>query len=323
MGDASASDWHVIENGLDFLSSTVSDLASNREERLKYAALHLSASIEVLLKARLVQEHWTLAVADIDRTTLGSFRAGEFRSVTASQGLARLRDVAQVRVSEEQLKRVKAVERLRNRVAHFTLGDERPEAIAATLGRGLDFLLWFLGAQLRPATVGQQAALIDEVMESISSELGQIKTLVAARLDGLRDELAKCDCALVCPRCEQPALVLPADAAAHCLFCLWAPDGETAASEYVHTVLGLSQYVVVKDGCVWPIYSCFQCWAESLVDGVVVLNHPDRVWACFSCGFAGAESYVGSCSRCGTVTDRLLDGPEVCSDCAEYILGSD
>jgi hypothetical protein len=48
-------------NGLDYLKSVIEHLRDKPDQRnLKYAVLHLQAAVEVLLKARLIREHWSL-----------------------------------------------------------------------------------------------------------------------------------------------------------------------------------------------------------------------------------------------------------------------
>jgi hypothetical protein len=79
-------DWQVVQNGLDFMENAVADMAAGDEARAKYVALHLFASIEVLIKARLAREHWSLTVANIGKAT----RAGyEKRAMCAAWGRAK------------------------------------------------------------------------------------------------------------------------------------------------------------------------------------------------------------------------------------------
>lgn len=43
--------WGVFNNGLDFLESSVDYLADSSNRTLKYAVLHIFASMETLIKA--------------------------------------------------------------------------------------------------------------------------------------------------------------------------------------------------------------------------------------------------------------------------------
>lgn len=313
----------AVQNGLDFAASAVEDMANGTPDRQKFAALHLFASIEILVKSRLAREHWSLTVADADKASLEAFKKGELRSVGAAQGLKRLRGISSVKVDEQYILDVQEVEKLRNRVAHFALGGEPPEAVAATLGRGLQFLLWFLGTHMRPGALPVEDRAISGLLDEIAYRLGEIEDLVKARTDALRQTLAKINLVVTCPRCHQDAMGLSEDTV-HCYFCLFSPpDGESAAEDYVADVLGESKYRTVKHGGEWPVYQCIRCISEALVHGVMVSGRPYIKWACFSCEFAAQESELGQCSACGGLTEDSLEGPEMCGDCFTYYMNRD
>lgn len=66
-------DFRPVRNGMDYLLSTVTHLTGGQQppgdRDLKYAVLHLHAATEVLLKARLVREHWSLVFSDPGKAT--------------------------------------------------------------------------------------------------------------------------------------------------------------------------------------------------------------------------------------------------------------
>ena len=51
---------HLLENAFDYLLSAAEYASLKSPRSWKYAILHLVAGIELLLKARLQQEHWSL-----------------------------------------------------------------------------------------------------------------------------------------------------------------------------------------------------------------------------------------------------------------------
>lgn len=73
-----------VPNGVDYLVSVVELLSRDKGDPsprdLKYAVLHLQAASEVLLKARLQIEHWTLVVKDAAKTRKIQYQAGDFES---------------------------------------------------------------------------------------------------------------------------------------------------------------------------------------------------------------------------------------------------
>ncbi|MGW4824072.1 hypothetical protein ACWEP4_35310 [Streptomyces sp. NPDC004227] len=84
-------DFTPVRNGMDYLAKAVDDLtggASPPSERdLKYAVLHRQAATEVLLKARLLGEHWSLVYKDPGIANLEDFQKPP--SVPPSQSAAK------------------------------------------------------------------------------------------------------------------------------------------------------------------------------------------------------------------------------------------
>jgi hypothetical protein len=65
------------------------------------AVLHLQAAAEVLLKARLIHEHWSLVFQDPGNATRRKFESGDFNSVGLADTVKRLRDVLGIDVGEK------------------------------------------------------------------------------------------------------------------------------------------------------------------------------------------------------------------------------
>src|SRR5579862_1825648 len=81
----------MLENGLDFIASGLKHIAAPESKfDLKYAVLHLSAGIELVLKDRLRREDWRLIFVDPDQATESSFKSGNFKSVSLWDCLKRL-----------------------------------------------------------------------------------------------------------------------------------------------------------------------------------------------------------------------------------------
>ncbi|ONI67061.1 hypothetical protein BWI15_28195 [Kribbella sp. ALI-6-A] len=321
----------MVDNGLDFLERAVGELAESPPDN-KYAALHLCSAIEVLIKARLIREHWTLACSKPDGATQASFAAGDVVTVDPMQGLKRLQSVVGLTISGQQTSNVDSVRRLRNRAAHFAFVHEDEIAVRTVLGRGLDFALWFLGNHIRPGAPGDEAEAIDQVMDDITGALTAIKGFVKERLESLAGDLEAAGVLLACPRCEQATLTMPEGEAPKCLFCFWASIGEGGADEYVSSVLSYSHYQVIKDGGTWPVHSCLNCGDRALVHGIEVLKDSGKaladlhdpylppVFGCFSCSYLGTRLDLDECGSCGEFTDS---GMSVCSDCFEYAVSGD
>ncbi|MGV9571086.1 hypothetical protein ACWDRX_16615, partial [Streptomyces nigra] len=80
---------------MDYLLSVTQHLADKPTARdLKYAVLHLHSAVEVLLKARLTQEHWALVFEKPENATRGDFEKAEFKSCGVVDVLRRLEHIA-------------------------------------------------------------------------------------------------------------------------------------------------------------------------------------------------------------------------------------
>jgi hypothetical protein len=272
----------VVTNGLDFLASAVDHLAIGDQRNLKYATLHLFASMETLVKARLAREHWTLVVADPRKLSKRAYRAGEARSVTVTQALERLEAVTDVTLSDKS--RVSDLEKLRNRAAHFSMQGEKREQVEGIVARGLDFMLHFIEEHLRPEAPPREVEIIDRTLEMVRQTLGRIQALVNERMSSLQPALSEYEFALDCPACRQPCLVLGDHASARCLYCLYGPEGPESAEEYTNVILEISWYEYESGSIEWPVHCCTRCGEEALVDHIFSAKGDEIGRACFACG---------------------------------------
>lgn len=314
-------DWAVVSSGLDFLESAVDHLAEGDERALRYGALHVTAAIEVLLKAQLAREHWTLVVSDVNRARRAEYETGNFHSVTIAVALDRLRNVAGSSITEREVSRITAVEKLRNRVAHFALHGENPRRTEAVVAAGLDVLLHLIDREFLPAADTAERELVEKTLELVRVRLGTIAVLIRERMSSLKSQLDNAPYpVLTCPGCSQSAYVLGDGEPGRCVYCLHHPFGEAAADEYVSSVLRLSSYEVGMDGGTWPVHACVNCGSEAFVAGVLPVDgtgDDGTVYACFACGYSCSASDVDQCHRCGVLTSvpDPEDGLAVCADC--------
>ncbi len=110
-----------MENGLDYLTSVIEHLRDEPDQRdLKYAVLHLQAAVEVLLKARLIRQHWSRVVTDPTIVSYPAFARGEFESIKLKETLARLTGIG-VEVPEPAKDQFRRLAKLRNKLQHFGL----------------------------------------------------------------------------------------------------------------------------------------------------------------------------------------------------------
>lgn len=105
----------LTRNAFDFLERGIAEF----DETPKYSVIHFCAAIEMLLKARLMKEHWSLIVSKPDQAKLAKFIAGDFISVTLEETRARIRDVAGEDIGDDAYGSFRALANHRNKMVHF------------------------------------------------------------------------------------------------------------------------------------------------------------------------------------------------------------
>ncbi|MGW7314828.1 hypothetical protein [Streptomyces sp. NPDC054865] len=278
-------DFTPVRNGMDYLISAVKNLTEGSkppsDRDLKYAVLHLQAATEVLLKARLVREHWTLVFKDPGGANLDVFRSGKFDSCTIGTALDRLANIAQVPIAAKDRAAIKALSDDRNALTHYghTANAFQVEARAA---RVLSFLLTFIHRHLQPRLSSEGPGVM-RTMDTLRMKLSDIQALVKDRMNELSGELAPLvDRTVLCPDCRQWALVVGEENPA-CRFCMQDfGDPLNAAANYGWQVLGEDNFSMTR---------CPACTRAQVIIGASTASSKDvEIGLCFGC----AEVYVES-----------------------------
>jgi hypothetical protein len=308
-------------NGLDYLESAVENLQGEPTSRaLKYAILHLVAGTEVLLKARLSMEHWSLVFQQPDRATNQAWLAGEFKSCSILEAFDRLVNIGGIDLPVDARSTIDALRDKRNRLQHFGLVDSAPAVQAVAIG-ALNFLISFVTEHLKDEPTSPAAG---ESLERIRSQLAGITALVAFRLEQVAPLLDTRDVVISCPHCLQVALE-PGETCV-CHFCGASGDPESLARQYVWSVLGESEYTAAKGRTEWSLEHCPDCDRETLVKSVVVRRRsPDLeglYWCCFAEAIIWEPSAIDGCMRCGRAIAIEEGGFDLCTDCLSAALDS-
>ncbi|MFF9022500.1 hypothetical protein [Streptomyces eurythermus] len=301
-----------VLNGIDYLDNVADHLRFGQPtpRNLKYAVLHLQAAAEVLLKARLVQEHWSLVFKDPGIAKRDRFEAGDFDSCTTTGAIGRLRDIASVPIGDKPAKSLAVLAKWRNRLQHYGLKAPGP-AVEVCAAQVLDFLVTFVHDELLPALPGQDSAAVADDLESVGMKVRGIRSYMDTRLKRLAEELKGVQGRTVmCPVCEQWAMVIgggtsPLD----CRFChtTWAGPSE-ALTDYFDAFAW-------RDGNVQECPDCHQ--HTLLVDGAgTALAPEEHLTLCFCCGTE--FSAIAQCSDClNTYVATGDDDLGMCGDCAD------
>ncbi len=297
-------DFTPVRNGMDYLSSAVLYLSGRAsvlfdafgltpppttkvsellapdrplsDRDLKYAVLHLQAAAEVLLKARLVREHWSLVFKNPGNATRAAFEQGKFDSCTMDAALDRLVSIAGVPITSDQREAIKDLAETRNALTHYG-HTANAYAVEARAARVLSFLLDFVPLHLHPV-LSSEAQLVEETMEAVREKLRDIEALVKNRMQELTGILSgREDRTVICPQCRQWALVIGGGDLVTCHFCLAFLEPVDAVILYWMDVLGQDESLGAVD--------CPDCGSEHMIMWVTTAaDKTEEVGLCFRCG---------------------------------------
>lgn len=105
----------LARNAFDFLERGIGEF----DTAPKYSVIHFCAAVEMLLKARLMKEHWSLVVSKPEQANLAKFMAGDFTSVTMDEARARIRDIAGEDIAGDAFNSFRTLANHRNKMIHF------------------------------------------------------------------------------------------------------------------------------------------------------------------------------------------------------------
>ena len=85
----------VFYNALDYLNYGCGYLDDIQGTNIKYSVLSIWSGIELILKTRLMVEHWTLIYKDTNKANTSNFKTGDFESVNFKCCIERLEKICQ------------------------------------------------------------------------------------------------------------------------------------------------------------------------------------------------------------------------------------
>ena len=305
----------LIDNSLDFILDAVTQLSNPAPSlsQIKYSILHLSSGIELLLKQRLLNEHWSLIFANVDRADKILLQKGDFKSVDFGESLNRLERICSIDFGKYK-DILESLRKLRNKIEHFQIEINRDEAISI-LVKAWAFILDFAFRHIDLSDFENAQATFEAIRDKmiahehfVDTRLSELQT----EFDRLRKEGTVI---LDCPKCLQDALPITGDDT-DCLFCKRAYSVDQAMDEWLAEHEGW-HYLDPKERDAEPlIFDCPECGGEGLYhfqDGS--MYPPDPGWVCFKCGGQWNWDEISECVRCGRHF-YVIDKEEVfCGKC--------
>ncbi|MFE6920605.1 hypothetical protein ACFVAV_06125 [Nocardia sp. NPDC057663] len=317
--------FEPILNGVDFLDRAINELLEAHNHReLKYAVLHLQAAVEILVKVRLQREGYEHifedpALADKDRWT-----RGDFRSVGLSAALARLEDLAEIKLERKERKAFDRLGRERNKLQHYG-STSNHEVVLNTAGKAMEVLSRFIVSYLVPDAPEDELAPLENAQRLIGQALREIQSVTRARMDRVAPQLDRWSGIVIqCPECIQMAWTFePHSEDSVCHLCSakwWDVEGRFAAEQYAENILYESRHLAAQGKSGWSIGLCPECDEEALTDVATRAAPETSPSACFACGFTTDER-LDSCSDCGRA---IIDIEfSLCPGCFSYRVAKD
>lgn len=106
---------NLAESAFDFLEKSVDEI----KDRPKYSVIHFATAVELLLKARLMHEHWTLVVERTSDVTLDDFLSGKCKTVTQADAIKRLNGACGENIPRDAVAQFTRIAAHRNQMIHF------------------------------------------------------------------------------------------------------------------------------------------------------------------------------------------------------------
>ena len=211
---------NLLANSIDFILSAAEFASRDEPRSWKYAVLHLWHGMELLLKARLAKEHWSLLFWNVDQADKSKLFEGDFRSVDSEQAYKRLHQVCGVQLDVDDWKYLVQLRNRSNRIRHH-VGEYNSMQVKSIVWKCVNIAITF----------GQSQHLFEE-NRVIQEQIYNINTLLQDFDDYLDERLKSISSypnfspGVECRGCWQEASTMDHNGIT-CHFCGMGIDAET------------------------------------------------------------------------------------------------
>jgi len=285
----------LFRNALRFFTRAAKEAgesASDHPDNPLFACIHACMGLELIFKAILAQEHWTLIYDSPEAAVKATQKQGPQATIGCLAALERLQSVCGVHFKEKDLNAVRSINRIRNEAVHFDAKNEQDHS-KALVAKALNIAYTLLDSEL-------------SIIESdFQDELKELRKTSSGFDDFLRERFNAVKSSLKgIPTCI-------------CHFC----GNDSSIAGYGHLRCEVCHEVVEYDNLP-SIYCepCIECGTDSIL-AVSVVEHafPDEdggvTVAEVVCSECNQVSFYSQCPRC----ELFYDGDTFCSACTEHI----
>ena len=212
--------FSLLANSLDFIVSAAEYASRDEQRNWKYAVLHLWHGMELLLKARLAREHWSLLFRNIDQADQSKLFDGDFKSVDSDQAHKRLTQICSVELDPNDWKHLVRLRNRSNRIKHH-VGEYSSIPVKAMVWKCMNIAITFCQSQ---QMLDDSSAIRTQVYQ-INALMQEFDDFVDERLNSIASYPDFVD-GLECMECWQEACTMDHNGIT-CQFCGMEIDAET------------------------------------------------------------------------------------------------
>lgn len=212
---------NLLDNGLDYIYEAIHPIqeiffnSSSRHEIFlnnsdsrhlyKYSILNLYSGIQLLLKERLKQEHWSLIFQDISNATQENLNNGNFVSVYHDELIKRLLNISKVKINDKPIIELR---NLRNKFEHFQVKITISE-YESVVASALEEVIKFWGKNLKDRVSPNQDKKFN-IIKSIATGLEFYVNNRLNKFTGVIQEIIRNESGIVvsCPNCGADGFVI-------------------------------------------------------------------------------------------------------------------
>jgi len=336
----------VVRNAFDFMGRSIDEL----EKHPKYSVIHFYSAIELFVKARLLEEHWTQIVAKPEHADKAKFQRGDFQSVGLKEANERLAKVADDGLLDEELRCFDGLRQVRNQMVHFAhsaQGDgeearKEMERIVADHAKG-----WFYLHRLLTGRWSKHFSDYEKAAQEMDGRMRKQTKYLEQKFRLLAEEIEAAKAAgshfMSCPSCgfesfeagepvwvgmgrclvcelTAPAVTLPCvnEECGRAILLTDSYDhcaacGEEYSPEGVENVLDENNKVEIGD---WDdVDGAHRAGCGECEGFETVLLLKSDMWFCTQC--FDLEDHVGQCEWCTSVSTHVPEDSYLvgCSQC--------
>ena len=176
----------LSESAFDFLERSVSEIKAHP----KYSVIHFATAVELILKARLMYEHWTLVAERTTDVSLEDFLSGQCKTVTLTDAFKRLNNACGENISKDAIAQFEKIATHRNRMIHFFHEVAAGQADQALIEKIVkeQCLGWFYLERLLSGW-GEQFEEFQNKIAGIRWRMKQNRSFLSVAFDRLKPEI--------------------------------------------------------------------------------------------------------------------------------------